>query len=198
MKRWALLSLSLMALALVSGCSSSPKPAEQENPKPPELLTGRSAFQQLYIAAHGWAADARPYELQSQTVADSKGQNGVASLWRASFASQTGHSSKPYMWSGVDLPEGPSRGVSSGPQDTFMPGNAFDVNFLKVDSDKAYQVAEKHGGEKLADSPVVYLLDWNRGENNLVWHVIFGTSRNDAKLVIDVDATTGNFIRKEK
>lgn len=198
MKRWAFSSLWFFALFLVSGCTSPSKPPEQQKPKPPELLTGRSAFQQLYIAAHGWAADARPYQLESQTVGDNQGKNGVAALWRASFASAAGHSSKPYMWSGVDQPEGSSRGVSSGPQDAFMPGNAFDVNFLKVDSDKAYEVAEKHGGEKLTDSPVTYLLDWNRSENNLVWHVIYGTSRNDAKLVVDVDATTGLFIHKEK
>ena len=198
MKRWTPLSLSCLALALLSGCSSQPNPAEQAKPQPPELLTGRSAFQKLYIAAHGWAADARPYQLQSQAVGDNKGNNGVAGLWKASFASQAGHSSKPYMWSGIDMPEGLNRGVSSGPQDNFAPGNAFDANFLKVDSDKAYEVAQKHGGEKLAGSPVVYQLEWNRGENNLVWHVVYGTSRNDAKLVIDVDATTGNFVRTEK
>jgi hypothetical protein len=42
------------------------------------------------------------------------------------------------------------------------------------------------------------LLDWAPGENKLVWHVIYGPSRNDAKLVADVDASTGDFIRKEK
>ena len=50
----------------------------------------------------------------------------------------------------------------------------------------------------MSNTPITYMLDWNRGENNLVWHVIYGPSRNDAKLVADVDATTGEFIRKEK
>jgi hypothetical protein len=75
------------------------------------------------------------------------------------------------------------------------------MQFLKVDSDKAFDVAQKHGGEKIlqqnASLPVVYLLDWNRSGNNLVWHVIYGSSRSDAKLVADVDASTGAFIRKE-
>ena len=83
-----------------------------------------------------------------------------------------------------------------------MPGNAFDIAFLKVDSDQAFDVAQKHGGEKVlqgsADTPVSYFLDWNRSGNNLVWHVIYGTGRNDAKLVADVDASTGQFIRNEK
>lgn len=79
-----------------------------------------------------------------------------------------------------------------------MPGNAFDVSFLKIDSDKAYDVGQKHGGDKLAGTSVTYLLDWAAGENKLVWHVIYGSSRNDAKLVVDVDASTGEFMRKEK
>lgn len=83
-----------------------------------------------------------------------------------------------------------------------MPGNAFDTAFLKVDSDQAFEMAQKHGGDKILqegpDTPVSYLLDWNRGENNLVWHVIYGNGRNDAKLVADVNATTGQFMRKEK
>jgi len=186
-----------LSLAVITGCTSEP-PSPEKKAEPPELLAGRSAFQQLYIAAHGWAADARPYQLQSSVVGDNKGKEGKAVLWRAAFASEMQRSSKPYVWSGIDSPDAPARGVSPGPQDSFVPGNAFDINFLKVDSDKAYEVAQKHGGDKIGDVPITYMLDWNRGENNLVWHVIYGPSRNDAKLVADVDATTGEFIRKEK
>ena len=83
-----------------------------------------------------------------------------------------------------------------------MPGNSFEMAFLKVDSDQAFDVAQKHGGEKILQenpgTPVSYFLDWNRSENNMVWHVIYGNGRNDAKLVADVDASTGLFLRKEK
>jgi hypothetical protein len=110
--------------------------------------------------------------------------------------------SKPFVWSGIDSPDAPSRGISPGTQDSYVPGNTFDMAFLKVDSDKAFEVAQKHGGDKIlqasADIPISYLLDWNPSGNNLVWHVIYGSSRNDAKLVADVDASTGEFIRKEK
>lgn len=196
MKRVALIFLSL---AVISGCTSEPsKPEQKPQPSPPELLTGRSAFQQLYIAAHGWAPDARPFLLQSEVIADAKGKDGKAGLWRAGFGSERLHGSKPYMWSGVDSPDASSRGVSPGTQDSYLPGNAFDVAFLKIDSDKAFDVAQKHGGDKITDTPIIYLLDWNRSGNNLVWHVIYGSSRNEAKLVVDVDATTSEFIRKEK
>jgi len=194
MKRLALI---LLSFAMMCGCTSQPNQEEQK-PQPPEALTGRSAFQRLYVSAHGWASDARPYQLQSQVFGDNKGTDGKAPIWRAAFASPAQHSSKPYMWSGVDSPDAPSRGVSPGAQDSYSPNNAFDVNFLKIDSDKAYEVAQKHGGDKISGAPVTYLLDWAPGGNTLVWHVIYGPSRNDAKLVVDVDATTGEFVRKEK
>jgi hypothetical protein len=190
------LGLILLSLAVISGCTS--QPPHQEQKQPPEFLTGRSAFQRMYVAAHGWAGDARPYQLQSQVFGDAKGTDGKAAIWRAAFASAAQHSSRQYMWSGVDSPDAPSRGVTPGSPDSYTPGNAFDVNFLKIDSDKAYEVAQKHGGDKITGSPVTYLLEWEPGENHLLWHVIYGSSRNDAKLVVDVDATTAEFNRKEK
>ena len=190
------LGLTLLSLAIVSGCTS--QPAQQEHKQPPESLSGRSAFQRLYVAAHGWAGDARPYQLHSQVFGDAKGTDGKAAVWRAAFASAAQHSSRQYMWSGVDSPDAPSRGVTPGSPDSFVPGNSFDVNFLKVDTDKAYEVAQKHGGDKISGSPVTYLLEWEPGENKLLWRVIYGASRNDAKLVVDVDATTAEFNRKEK
>ena len=197
MKRSA---LGLIALAVLWGCTSeTPQPTPK--PQAPEALTGRSAFQQLYVAARGWAGDIRPYRLQSSAIGDNNGQDGKAVVWRSAFASASMRKSRPYSWSGVDSPDAPSRGVSPGNEDMYSPGNDFDMQFLKIDSDKAFEVAQKHGGEKILQPnpklPVTYLLDWNRSGNNLVWHVMYGGSRNDAKLILDVDATTGEFLRKE-
>ena len=144
----------------------------------------------------------RPYQLQSQPVGDFNGQDGKAVVWNAAFASAA-RGARPYTWSGMDSPDGSSqRGISHGSEDNYAPSDTFDIAFLKVDSDKAYEVAQKHGGDKLlADAPstpMIYLLDWNVSDRNLVWHVIYGNSRNDAKLTVDVDASTGLFIRNEK
>lgn len=190
----------LMGLAFLVGCTQeAPQPAPK--PQAPDLLTGRSAFQQLYVAARGWAGDIRPYQVESSVIGEYTGHDGKAVVWRAAFASASLRKSRPYTWSGVDSPDAPARGVSPGTEDIYNPGNDFDLQFLKIDSDKAFEVAQKHGGDKLIEAnpklPVTYLLDWNRGSNNLVWHVIYGESRNNAKLVADVDATTGLFIRKE-
>ena len=202
------LLLIFLALAFLAGCSSqSSQPAQEKpQPKPPEPVTGRYAFQKLYVTAHGWARDAQPYLLESQNMGDFKGQEGKAILWRAGFASPSEHSVKPYTWSGIDSPDAPTRGVNPGVEDTYSPNNSstqiFDIAFLKIDSDKALEVAQKHGGDKLmaksADTPVLYLLDWNRATNELTWHVIYGNSRDDAKLRVAVNASNGDFLRIEK
>jgi hypothetical protein len=205
--------LRMVVLALVlftmAACSSEPsKPAQTEKPQPKatELQTGRYAFQKLYIAARGWAHDAQPFRLESQVTADAKGKDGKATVWRASFASPAGRSAKPYGWSGSDAQDAPTRGISPGTEDTYSPSNSFtqvfDSAFLKVDSDKALEVAQKHGGDKVLekdpDIPILYVLDWSRATNELIWHVIYGSSRDDAKLRVAVNGTTGEFIRVEK
>jgi hypothetical protein len=200
---------AVFALLLLAGCSSEPtQPAPSTPPKPKatEFETGRVAFQKAYITARGWARDAQPFRLESQLTADSKGRDGKSDVWRASFASPTSRSTKPYVWSGTDATDAPSRGVSPGTEDTYSPNNSstqvFDIAFLKVDSDQAFKTAQEHGGDKLLekspDTPVLYVLDWSRATNQLIWHVIYGTSRDDAKLRVAVNATSGEFIRIEK
>lgn len=200
---------AVFGLLLLAGCSSEPaKPAASEapKPKPTDFETGRVAFQRTYIAARGWARDAQPFRLESQITSDSKGQDGKSDVWRATFASPTGRSAKPYVWSGTDASDAPSRGMSPGTEDSYTPTNSttavFDIAFLKIDSDEAFKTAQKHGGDKILekapDSPILYVLDWNHNTNQLVWHVIYGTSRDDAKLTVAVNASTGEFIRVEK
>jgi hypothetical protein len=204
-----LMAMLALAFLMMAACSSEPsKPAQTEKPQPKaaEFQTGRYAFQKLYIAARGWARDAQPFRLESQLTADSKGKDGKSDVWRASFASPAGRGAKPYIWSGTDAQDAPARGISPGNEDSYSPSNAstqiFDIGFLKVDSDKALEVAQKHGGDKALekdpDTPILYVLDWTHATNELIWHVIYGASRDDAKLRVAVNATTGEFIRVEK
>jgi hypothetical protein len=201
------LVVMIAALAVLAGCTSEePKPAEKPQPKPPEYLTARAGFQKVFIAARSWARDAQPFRVESQPTSDSKGQDGKAAVWRTGFASPLGRGVKPFVWSGTEVEGAPSRGVSAGVEDNYNPNNSstqvFDSAFLKIDSDKALEVAQKHGGDKILaktpDTPVFYLLDWNRPESKLIWHVMYGGGRNDAKLIVDLDATTGEFLRVEK
>jgi hypothetical protein len=200
------LMMTILAVTLMAGCSSQPtKPKEKPTPKPPEFLTGHVAGQKLFIAAHGWARDAQTFRIESQITPESNGQDGKSAVWQGGFASALQHSLKPFAWYGINSPDG-SRGVSPGIEDSYSPSNSsttvFDIQFLKIDSDQALDVAKKHGGDKLLekspDTPVSYLLDWSRPNSNLVWHVIYGANRNEPKLIVEVDATTGLFIRAQK
>jgi len=198
----------LAALALLAACDSTPsKPADAKpEVKGPELLTGRAAFQKVFIAARNYAVDAKPFRIESTPTSDGDNRDGKAAIWRASFASPTQRGVKPFFWSGSNAPDAPSRGVSPGNEDVYNPSNAstqiFDVAFLKVDSDQAFATAQKHGGDKVLEkdpsTPVIYVCDWNHNTNELVWHVIYGSSRETAKLNVAVNASTGEFIRVEK
>ena len=203
------LVIAVLALLLMAGCTSEPsQPAQSEKPEPKtaEFETGRVAFQKMYIAARGWQRDAQGFRLQSDTTADSKGKDGKSAVWRAWFASPSARSTKPFVWSGTDAADAPPRGVSPGSEDTYSPTNTstqiFDIAFLKVDSEAAYEAAQKHGGDKILeanpDTSVFYMLDWNRRSNQLIWHVIYGASRDEPKLRVAVDASSGDFLRIEK
>ena len=203
-----LAALAFSFLTLLSACDSNTAKAPQgkPEPKPPELLTGRAAFQKVFIAARNYAVDVKPFRIESTPSTDSNGHDGKSAIWRASFASAMQHGVKPFIWSGTDASDAPSRGVSPGNEDTYNPSNAstqtFDVAFLKVDSDQAFAEAQKHGGEKILAknpaTPVIYICDWNHNTNELTWHVIYGGSREDAKLTVAINASTGAFTRVEK
>ena len=199
---------ALVLLTLIAGCeSNAPKPPQAKpEPKPPELLTGRAAFQKVFIAARNYSADVKPFRIESTPSPDGNGLDGKSAIWRASFASAIQHGVKPFFWSGSNAPDAPSRGVSPGNEDAYNPNNAstqtFDPAFLKVDSDQAFAEAQKHGGDKILEkdpaTPVIYICDWNHNTNELTWHVIYGGSRETAKLTVAVNASTGAFIRVEK
>jgi hypothetical protein len=207
MRKLALL-ICIAALSLV-GCSSN-TPGESQPaksaPKQAEYVTGRVAFQKMYLSARGWAGDATPFRLQSQFTADAPSGEGKAGLWRASFGSPARRMMKMFIWSGLVGPDAPEQGITFSAEDSWSPTNTstrvFNFEFLKTDSDKAYEIAEKNGGSKLTQKnpkqPVFFVLDWDGEKNQLVWHVIYGTTQDDAKLRIAVNASTGEFLRVEK
>ena len=196
---------TILALAACNSNTPTTPPAKPES-KAPELLTGRAAFYKVFIAARNYAADAKPFRIESTPSSESNGQDGKSTIWRSSFASPNQHGAKPFFWSGTNLPDAPSRGVSFGNEDVYNPGNAstqvFDPAFLKIDTDQVIAEAQKHGGDKVLEkdpaTPVLYICDWNHNTNELTWHVIYGSSRETAKLTVAVNASTGAFIRVEK
>ena len=188
------------------GSETSAQPAAKPAVKEAQYDTGRTAFQRMYVAARAWAPDAKPFRLQSQFTADAPTSDGKAGLWRASFAAPSKRMMKLFVWSGLVGPDASEQGISFSAEDSWSAGNSatqpFDMAFLKVDSDKAYEVAQKNGGEKLTKKdpkqPVIFLLSWDAATNQLIWHVIYGENPTEAKLRLAVDATSGAFLRVEK
>ena len=202
--RAVLVLVAAVSVLCTSGCTDDQ--SEKPHPKPVEMLTGRAAFQKTYISARGWQADAQPFRLSSQPTSDSDGHDGKADVWLGSFGSASQHAMKTFSWSGTNVADAPERGVIPGSQDTYNPNNssthAFNLGFLKVDSDKAFEETQKHGGDKVLQqdpkTPVSYVLDWSSATNELIWHVIYGSNRETPKLAISINATTGQFMRVEK
>lgn len=198
----------LVLIAALAGCSSDGKSGGQGSnapppPKPTETLTGRVAFQKMYVQSRAWTPDAQGYLEESQPTKDAPGTDGKSAVWSARFGSASRSKSRGFVWSGSDGPDAPSRGLTaSGPEDTFSTNNfsthIFDVGFLKSDTDQAFKVAQEHGGNALLQKdrtlPVSYRLEWSSRDYTVAWHVIYGSS----KLSVAVDATTGKFLRVDK
>jgi hypothetical protein len=202
----ACMFLMFAAAMLLLGCDSSPdKGAGSSQPATTQVETGRFAMQKMIAPARLWVADAQPVRMTSSTGKDNLGHDGKSGFWQTTFASPARQKAESFSWSGLVGPDAPPRGVDHGTEDSFNPANRstqpFDLAFLKIDSDQAFEVAQKHGGkELLAKNPnqeVLYVLDWDAHLNELRWHVIYGSSENKSQLTVIVNASTGDFIHKE-
>ena len=120
--------IAIFSLVLLNGCSSNQPanttPAQPAPKKTSDQLTGREAFQRLYITARSWSPDARPFMLQSGVTKDANGHGGKAAIWRASFASPARRMQEPFQWSGATGPDAPEPGISHGTEDTYAAGNS--------------------------------------------------------------------------
>jgi hypothetical protein len=183
----------------LAGCEDNKTSSTPAEKKTNEFETGRFALQKMLPSARLWAPDAEPIQLESTPTTKDNGQGGKSGDWRAVFGSRSRGKSEPFTWSGMaDAP----RKIDHGVEDTFNPNNRstqpFDLNFLKIDTDQAYDVAQKHGGKEITEkdpkTQVTYLLQWNAQAGELEWHVMYA---DHTRLTVLVDATTARYLRKE-
>lgn len=218
--RWScesaiLLSLVIASVLIALACSSSPAPstggtdsqATTQPPvkKEPVLYTGKSCLSQMLSVATRWQPDALPFHLESEVNAESNGQEGKATVWKAMFGSATRRTYKTFTCSGSRLKESPAMGVQSGAEiaaGANVAAQMFQLFSLIEDSDKAYAAGQEKGGadliKKNPQQPIVYSLDWDAKNKQLVWIVLYGTTRADSKGFGVVDAGTGKFLRAGK
>jgi hypothetical protein len=206
LKKISITALFFMALVCL-GCDSTPKgppPSSEAKSVDNQFATGRFALQRMLAPARFWVPDAQPVRLESTNEKGSNGHEGKANCWRALFASPERQKAEPFTWSGVATEDGP-RGVNHGVEDSYNPANRsarpFDLNFLKIDTDKAFAISQEHGGKQVVEKDpkvqVTYLLDWDVQAGQLRWHVVYGGSESTGKLAVLVDASSGTFLRKE-
>ncbi len=210
MKRFASL---LFAGLLLTGCSSNQPSGQQQKPAEPakpaadanKADTGRVAFQRMYVAARGWARDAMPVSLESTPTKEFPGKDGKAGIWRGTFGSPSRQGMKPFVWSGINSEDAPTPGINPGSEDSFSASNTstrpFDFNYLKIDSDKAYEIAQAHGGKeflaKNKDANIRYALSFDGRNSQLHWIVSVESSSAKARpLTVILDATSGKFLKK--
>jgi hypothetical protein len=210
-------ALSVISIAiLTAGCSSSENKPKESTPaqpaaaqpevKQPALYTGQEAFNRMMGLALKWSPDAAPARLESVLTPETTGQDGKAAIWRGYFASPARRAVKTIVCSGSRRPDAPPFGVSpegaEGAYNAQSASLAFSQYLLKIDTDKAFAMAQQHGGDAIvkkdAQQPITYVLLKDPKQNVPVWYVIYGTSETDRKGIGVINATTGAFVRAGK
>jgi hypothetical protein len=207
-------NLFLLAVAILGLTACSSEPAKTSEVKtddtakkaapagPPEPVTGKTAFYEMYTPAHMWAPDMLPISLKSGEVAGVKNADGKAALWTAIFGSLALHQSRTYTYA---VAEGPdiAKGVKaespvpwSGPTQAAL---TFQTSDFTTDSDAAYKAVAAKAVDWLknpenAAKPVSMSLGAAERFPAPVWYVLMG----DTKLgfVAYVNASTGNVLTK--
>jgi len=205
-------ALSVISVAiLTAGCSSTENKPKESTPTPaaapaekkePVLYTGQEAFNRMMGLAIKWSADAQPARLESVLTPETTGQDGKAAIWRGYFVSPAQRSVKTIVCSGSRRPDAPPFGVSTEGADSAYnaqsAGLVFSQYLLKTDTDKAFAIAQQHGGEAILKKDpkqsIMYLLLRDPKQNVPDWYVIYGTSATDRKGIGIINATTGAFV----
>lgn len=200
----ALCAAIVAALAL-AGCDSTPTtPAKTESAaaqkKEPALYTAKECFPRMSDQALRWSSDAQPFHVESGVNLESNGQGGKASIWRASFVSLSKQKLRTFTCSGSRLRDEAPFGVTSSAEMSMTPNAAaemFDRRSLQVDSDAAFTTAQQHGGgaliKKNANQEVIFALDMEPKDKQLVWYVMYGLP-DSRKGIGVVNATSGKYL----
>jgi hypothetical protein len=205
-KKFPVALFALAAALAWTACSNGPKPmpaetksaaeAGKEAPKPPEPVTAKTAFYEMYKPARAWAADLLPLSLASGEIPSMKNEGGKAALWTAVFVSPSLREARTFFYAVADQGDSIRRGVSAGGSQTWSgstpQSRPFQTTGFVVNSDAAYQAALAKAGPWVKSHPdkkVTFFLFSSAKFPQPVWLVLWGT--NKAGFVVYVDATTG-------
>ena len=197
--RTAIILLTILLL-LLAACSGTP-PAAEKKSEPPKPVTGQSAFYKMYGVARGWAPDAQGLQLRSLPLQEVKSEPGKAGAWEAAFVTLSRGRSRVYTYSVVEAGGNLHKDVFAGPDESYRgpsgQNQPFPASAVKIDSDKAYEIALKHGADyakKNPDMPITFLLEWTRRHQFPAWRVIWGESVTTSGFSVFVDSSAGMYL----
>ena len=110
----------ILAFVMTTACSEAPKTSEtktepkKEALKPPEPVSGKAAFYEMYKPARGWASDLLPLGLGNSEVPGMKNDAGKAAMWTAVFVSPSRREARTFSYSVVDQGASIHKGVTVG------------------------------------------------------------------------------------
>jgi len=203
-KLFTIAAVPLLALLMASCSSQAPQKTEvkKEEPAAPEPVTGQTGFFEMYKLARNWAKDLQGLRINSMNHADVKSLPGKAPIWEAVFVSPERREMRSFSYAVTDFSATTRKGVVAGPTSPWggpKPGaKPFETPALKIDSDKAYEIALAKAGDlakKFGDKPVTFLLEQTDRFPNPAWRVIWGESVSASSFSVFVDATTGQYLR---
>lgn len=201
------LALLIPVMFLAVSCTEAPKEAKKKEPeKPPEPVSGRTAFHQMFVAARSWAPDVQPLQLVSLPIEGVKPADGKFGAWRCLFASQTKAKLRIYTYAVVEGTGNLHKGVFHEPGEENFSGSRgqakpFLVQAFRTDTPDALKTALDQGGaadfvKKNPTVPMTFLLEWTPRFPSPAWRVIWGESVSTSQYSVFVDASTGAFLAK--
>lgn len=201
--RWIAAFLLCTASLWMAGCSGeAPTPKKAAEPaKPPEPVTGQYAFYQMYGMARAWAPDAEALQARSLHLTEVPSTPGKAGAWEATFVSPSRRRARTYTYSVVEAAGNLHKGVFAGPEESWSGptplARPFPPSAVKVDTDKAYEIALKYGAayaKKNPNLPISFTLQWTTRHQVPAWRVIWGESASTSAFSVFIDCGAGTYL----
>jgi hypothetical protein len=200
-------SALVVAVLALTGCSGPTAPvAESDTQKaaataPPEPVSAKTAFWQMYKPAYAWATDVMPLTVVAKTVKGIKNEDGKAGMWEATFASPSHKQFTKFTYSVIASPPDVRKGVSAtevvpwaGPSPTVLP---FASSDWAIDSDAAFKTAMAKAEEWVKKNPDASLTEELGAANRFpgpVWYFLWGDVKKGG-FVQFVSASTGKALK---
>ena len=200
-------AIAVLALAACSPAtkttSEETESAKKEAAGPPEPVTAKTAYWEMYRVARTWATDLVPLKVVSKELPGFKNDAGKAAMWEATIASPTKHEYRIFTYSIAakppDIYKGPVVGGPmpwGGPTREVMP---FRFTEVAVDSDAAYKTAMSQAGPWVQKHPdkTAMLQLWNPYRFQIpMWYILWGDTKSG--YAVYVNAKTGTALKPTK